>query len=166
MTSRPRLPLAGRTVVITGAAKGIGAATARIAHARGASVAVLDIDGAGADRLAHDLGSNALSTQVDVRDTGALGAAVARVREELGGMRHRPGVGPAGARAAGPDRPARRPADHPARRPGGPRGRVVRISPRPRPESRGGRRGRLRHRGHRAGRARPPRAGRPRARRA
>jgi NAD(P)-dependent dehydrogenase (short-subunit alcohol dehydrogenase family) len=86
MTSRPRLPLAGRTVVITGAAKGIGAATARIAHARGASVAMLDVDGAGADRLAHDLGSNALGAQVDVRDTGALGAAVARVREELGGI--------------------------------------------------------------------------------
>ena len=39
----PTLVLAGRTVVVTGAAKGIGAATARAAHARGASVAVLDV---------------------------------------------------------------------------------------------------------------------------
>lgn len=47
---------------------------------------MLDVDGAGADRLAHDLGPNALGVQVDVRDTAALDAAVARVRAELGGI--------------------------------------------------------------------------------
>ena len=46
MASYPEL--SGRVVAVTGAAQGIGAATARAFAEQQASVALLDIDGAGA----------------------------------------------------------------------------------------------------------------------
>jgi NAD(P)-dependent dehydrogenase (short-subunit alcohol dehydrogenase family) len=66
--------LAGRTVVITGAASGIGRATARRAAAEGATVVAIDID---ADGLAT-LGA-AVTCVADVRDEAALRDALAGV---------------------------------------------------------------------------------------
>ena len=53
--------LAGRVIVITGGASGIGAATARLCAARGAQVVIADVDDAGGDALARDLTRLALS---------------------------------------------------------------------------------------------------------
>jgi 3-oxoacyl-[acyl-carrier protein] reductase len=50
-----RYDLAGRVALVTGAARGIGFATARALIARGASVAVLDLDQAAAARAASQL---------------------------------------------------------------------------------------------------------------
>jgi len=47
--------LAGRTVLITGAARGIGAACARRLAADGAKMVLADIDGAGAEKLAAEV---------------------------------------------------------------------------------------------------------------
>jgi 2-hydroxycyclohexanecarboxyl-CoA dehydrogenase len=83
------MPEAGssRVAVVTGGASGIGAATCRLLGARGDRVAVLDLDGDAADRLAEELratGGTAVAVTVDVSDGGAVDAAFARVRAELG----------------------------------------------------------------------------------
>jgi meso-butanediol dehydrogenase / (S,S)-butanediol dehydrogenase / diacetyl reductase len=56
--------LQGRTVLITGAAGGIGAACARKLAAEGARLLLVDLDGPGADKLAQELGQ--ASVQADV----------------------------------------------------------------------------------------------------
>ena len=76
--------LAGRTAVVTGGGSGIGAATSRRFVEEGAQVAVLDIDGDRAEKVARPL--NALPYVVDVTDYDALAAAVADARAKLGSI--------------------------------------------------------------------------------
>jgi meso-butanediol dehydrogenase/(S,S)-butanediol dehydrogenase/diacetyl reductase len=56
--------LTGRVVLVTGAARGIGAATARRLTSDGAKVVLADIDGGGVEKLAGELGQ--LAIRVDV----------------------------------------------------------------------------------------------------
>jgi 3-oxoacyl-[acyl-carrier protein] reductase len=76
-----------RVAIVTGAARGIGAATARRLAADGAAVAVLDLD---EDRCAETVdqiasaGGRAIGVGVDVADAGQVTAAVDRVVAELG----------------------------------------------------------------------------------
>ena len=77
----------GRVVVVTGSARGIGAATARRFADEGASVAVLDLDEAAASATAEGLGAaKAVGIACDVADADSVDAAVARVADELGGL--------------------------------------------------------------------------------
>lgn len=70
----------GRTAVITGAAHGIGAATARLLHARGARVVLADVDAAALELRVAELGERAGSIHLDVADEAAWEA----VSDELG----------------------------------------------------------------------------------
>ncbi|HTZ86182.1 MAG TPA: short-chain dehydrogenase/reductase [Solirubrobacteraceae bacterium] len=79
--------LSGKTALVTGAARGIGFATAQALIARGASVAVLDLDQAAADRAAAELhATRTLAIAADVTDRAAMQRAVATIVEHFGGL--------------------------------------------------------------------------------
>jgi len=76
-----------RTAIVTGGARGIGAATARRLVADGRAVAVLDLLEEQAAETAAGIvagGGRAIGLGVDVADAAAVEAAVARVTDELG----------------------------------------------------------------------------------
>ena len=81
-----RTPLAGRSVLITGAARGIGAELARRAAARGAHVALVGLEPDLLARLADELGPGHLWVEADVTDADALAAAVRRTVDTFGGL--------------------------------------------------------------------------------
>ena len=76
-----------RVAVVTGGASGMGEATCRELGRRGHKVAVMDIDGQGAQRVSEQLraeGVTALAVAADVSDRAAVEEAFAKVRSELG----------------------------------------------------------------------------------
>jgi NAD(P)-dependent dehydrogenase (short-subunit alcohol dehydrogenase family) len=77
--------LAGRRVLITGAARGIGAALARRLHERGARVALAGIEAELLESVARDCG-DAVWRHCDVTDRSEVEAAVAAAVERLGGL--------------------------------------------------------------------------------
>jgi NAD(P)-dependent dehydrogenase (short-subunit alcohol dehydrogenase family) len=78
--------LAGKVVLITGAARGIGAEAARRAAARGARLALLGMEPDRLAALAAELGAGHAWAACDVTDQAALERAVAAVVESLGGL--------------------------------------------------------------------------------
>ena len=76
----------GKTVLITGAARGLGAETARRVAARGANVALVGLEPEELERVAAQCGSNAAWFECDVTDSEALERAVAGAVERFGGI--------------------------------------------------------------------------------
>ena len=77
-------PLAGQTVLVTGAARGIGAELARQAAARGARVALVGLEPELLAAVADELGPEHLWVEADVTDPDALDAAVQRTLDTFG----------------------------------------------------------------------------------
>jgi len=79
------LPLDGRRVLITGAARGIGELTARRLHSRGARVALLGLEPERLEEVARECGG-APWFECDVADREQVDDAVSRAVAELGGL--------------------------------------------------------------------------------
>jgi NAD(P)-dependent dehydrogenase (short-subunit alcohol dehydrogenase family) len=81
-----RTSLVGKSILITGAARGIGAELARKASARGARVALVGLEPERLAALAAELGPQHRWQETDVTDAAALKDAVERTVEEFGGL--------------------------------------------------------------------------------
>ena len=81
MTS-PLRSIQGSVAIVTGAASGMGRATARLLAEEGAHVAVTDVNAAGAEAVAMEIiaaGGSARSWALDVGDKAAIGTVVADI---------------------------------------------------------------------------------------
>jgi len=83
------MSLAGKTAVVTGGARGIGQAIATVLAARGAAIAVWDLDLEGAEKTAaaiREAGGTAIAVGGDAADAAAVATSAAQTRAELGGV--------------------------------------------------------------------------------
>lgn len=103
--------LTGKVVAITGAARGIGAATARELIGRGARVAIGDLDHALAEKTAAELGGGAVAFELDVTDRDSFAAFLDGAERELGEVDvliNNAGIMPVGPFTEEPEDTARR----------------------------------------------------------
>jgi 3-hydroxyacyl-CoA dehydrogenase/3-hydroxy-2-methylbutyryl-CoA dehydrogenase len=104
------MQIEGRAALVVGGASGLGEATARALHARGAHVLIADLDAERGAALAAELGERAAFAATDVTDEAQVGDAVATAAAQTaGGLRisvHCAGIGYAErlARPRGPHR--------------------------------------------------------------
>lgn len=112
----PKVPrsLAGRVVAITGGARGIGRATATALIARGARVAIGDIDGPLAEQTAAELGSDTIGLPLDVTNRQSFALFLDQVEDRLGPLDvviNNAGIMPVGPFVEETDATARRMVD-------------------------------------------------------
>lgn len=89
MSTLSATALAGRTVIVTGAARGIGAGIAQAILEAGGNAVLIDLDGAAAESTANRLdpeGGRALGLAADVTDAASLDAATAATIDRFGGL--------------------------------------------------------------------------------
>jgi NADP-dependent 3-hydroxy acid dehydrogenase YdfG len=77
--------LAGRTAIVTGASKGIGAEIARQLAKAGARVALASRDKSLLDQVAQTIGASAIAVECDITDRKSVAATGELVRKEFGG---------------------------------------------------------------------------------
>jgi NADP-dependent 3-hydroxy acid dehydrogenase YdfG len=82
--ARERRSLAGKVVAITGAARGIGKATATALTRKGACVAIGDLDLELAQQTTAELGGGAVALQLDVTDRDSFSSFLDEAERELG----------------------------------------------------------------------------------
>ncbi len=89
-------PLAGKVVVVTGAARGIGAAIAQVVAREGAQVVAVDVPaaGEGLSATANAIGGSALQLDITAADAGARIAAqvASRYGQRMHGIVHNAGI--------------------------------------------------------------------------
>ncbi|MER5436878.1 SDR family NAD(P)-dependent oxidoreductase [Streptomyces sp. NPDC002588] len=81
------MSLQGKAAVVTGGARGIGRGIATVLAAKGAAVAVWDLDAEGAEKTVAEIqeaGGRAVAVAGDAADAAAVAASAARTRAELG----------------------------------------------------------------------------------
>jgi len=76
--------LTGKVVAITGAGRGIGAATAATLAGRGAKVAIGDLDLDVAEATAHRIGGGTIAVRLDVTDAKSFSSFLDETEEKLG----------------------------------------------------------------------------------
>jgi NADP-dependent 3-hydroxy acid dehydrogenase YdfG len=83
MAKQPRI-LAGQTAAVTGAARGIGKATAQALLRQGMKVAIGDVDFAAAQETAGELGPSTVALPLDVTDRRSFASFLDGAEEQLG----------------------------------------------------------------------------------
>jgi meso-butanediol dehydrogenase / (S,S)-butanediol dehydrogenase / diacetyl reductase len=78
--------LAGRKALVTGAGGGIGRAIALALAREGAGVAVTDLDARAAQRIAAEIGPEAVARGLDVTNAAEVERVLAEARKDLGGL--------------------------------------------------------------------------------
>ncbi|MEP9386676.1 L-iditol 2-dehydrogenase [Mesorhizobium sp. KR9-304] len=78
--------LAGKSALITGAARGIGRAFAEAYVLEGATVAIGDINIDAAEKAAGEIGQQAYAVKLDVTDQASIDSAVKAVEAKAGGL--------------------------------------------------------------------------------
>jgi 3-hydroxyacyl-CoA dehydrogenase / 3-hydroxy-2-methylbutyryl-CoA dehydrogenase len=77
----------GHAAIVVGGASGLGEATVRALHERGADVTIADVNEEKGEALTSELGKRAAFAQCDVTDEDQVSAAVQRAAESSGGLR-------------------------------------------------------------------------------
>jgi 3-hydroxyacyl-CoA dehydrogenase / 3-hydroxy-2-methylbutyryl-CoA dehydrogenase len=77
----------GTGAIVVGGASGLGEATARALHDRGAEVTIADVNAEKGEALAQELGDRAAFAACDVTDEQQVEAAVQRAAQSAGGLR-------------------------------------------------------------------------------
>ncbi|HJN53132.1 MAG: glucose 1-dehydrogenase [Pseudomonadales bacterium] len=76
--------LENRVAIVTGGARGIGEGISRCLAEEGARIAILDIDGDAAQKMAAELGSGHIGLAADISDEKEAGAAIDQVVKDCG----------------------------------------------------------------------------------
>jgi len=83
-----RYEVSDKVVLITGAARGIGAEAARQLYAKGAQISLVGLEPELLEQRVQELGPRAAWFEADVTDTDALRRAVEATAERFGGRNH------------------------------------------------------------------------------